>query len=369
MRIGVDARPLREKQTSGIPRYVASLLTALAKIDSKNEYVLYAHKEFEASYGDNFTRKYGAVTRYGSVWMQAELPWWLNRDKIDLFWGTQHILPLSMSHNIKSVLTVHDLVHYVFPETMRPMNLLINKLIIPPSIRRTDAIVADTEWTLNDVRRFLNPQSKVMEVVHLGINPFFYPRPKPESRQLIKERYGLNQPFLLTLGTFEPRKNIKGTFRAFSLLADKIPHHLVVVGQKGWKNKDVVKDILKSHVIDRIHFMGYVEDPLIPVFYSAADAFIFPSLYEGFGLPPLEAMACGTPVVCSNVSSIPEVVGHAAELVDPQKPEDIARGILSIVDDSKHRDQLTAVGLEQVKRFRWETAAQKMLNVFQSVRQ
>jgi len=208
MRIGVDSRPLREKQTSGIPMYVHSLLEHLADLDQENEYILYAHKDFQFPLTNpKWRKRFGAKTNYGSVWMQAELPFWLKHDKVDLFWGTQHIIPLAMPKNIKAVLTVHDLVHYVFPGTMKPLNLLINKMIIPPSIHRTDAIVAISKWTLKDVLTYLNPENKIMTVNPLGVGKQFYPRNPTDARKRLKPFFNSDKPFLLTVGTFEPRKN------------------------------------------------------------------------------------------------------------------------------------------------------------------
>lgn len=367
MRIGVDARPLRENQTSGIPRYVRCLLSRLSKIDKKNEYVLYAHKEFTFDEAPQFTKRYGALTRYGSVWMQAELPFWLKRDGIDMFWGTQHVLPLAMDNKIKSVLTVHDLVHYVFPETMKPMNLYINKLVIPPSIKKTNAIMADSAWTLLDVKKYLNPSAKIMEVVHLGVGENFYPRNADEAREKIRKKFNLPAPFLLTLGTFEPRKNIKSIFKALSFIFEKIPHHFAIVGQKGWKNQEIIQQMSASQFADRIHFLGYVSDEDIPDVYSAADMFIFPSLYEGFGFPLLEAMSFGVPVIASNVSSIPEVVGEAAHLVNPLRPEEIAEGILRICNEPDYRKQLIHRGIKQSARFSWDKTAQMTLELFQKM--
>jgi glycosyltransferase involved in cell wall biosynthesis len=368
MRIGVDARPLREKQTSGIPMYVRSLLKAIAALDSINEYVLYCHKDFDYEPpGRNFSKKSGALTRYGSVWLQAELPMWLKRDGIDIFWGTQHILPLAMPKHVKAVLTVHDLVHYVFPKTMKPMNLMVNKVLIPPSIHRSDAIVADTAWTLMDVKRFLNPHDKLMEVVHLGIGEDFYPRDTAEAKKKAQQRYGLPEDFLLTVGTFEPRKNIAGLFLAFTLLKDRTPLHLAVVGQRGWKNEKVRAEIERAKIHDRIHLLGYLPDADIPDMYAASNLFVFPSVYEGFGLPPLEAMACGVPVVSSTASSIPEIVGEAADLVNPHSPQEIADAIVKVLNDPAHRQQMISRGLTQAAKFTWQKTATKMIDVFNRV--
>lgn len=150
MRIGIDSRPLREAKTSGIPAYVRNLLLRLAQLDQKNEYILYSHKDFDFPLpNDRWSKKVGAITHYGSVWMHAELPFWLKRDKVDVFWGTQHTLPVFMSSKIKTILTVCDLVHLVFPDTMTTKNLIINKLLIPPSIRRADAVIGISHWTIS----------------------------------------------------------------------------------------------------------------------------------------------------------------------------------------------------------------------------
>ena len=155
----------------------------------KNEYVLYAHKDFKFDLpSPKWSKKYGAITNYGSVWMQAELPFWLKRDKIDVFWGTQHILPLLMSSKIKSVLTVHDLVHRVFPRSMKPMNLIINTLIIPPSVRKANIVATDSHWTLRDVKKYINPKETDLKVVHLGILDHFWPRDKKESRARVENK-------------------------------------------------------------------------------------------------------------------------------------------------------------------------------------
>ncbi len=370
MRIGVDARPLCALETSGIPMFLRSLLKALAVVDKKNEYVLYFHKGKGFDYelpGPNFSRRAGSLTRYGSLWLQVELPFRLSKEHIDIFWGTQHILPLAMSGKIKSVLTVHDFVYCVFPKTMRPLNLLINHFLIPPSVKKSDGIAVVSGWTLKDMTRFLNPKTKITEIVYNGIGEQFYRRNSIEAKKKAHEIFGLPKDLILTVGTFEPRKNIAGLFKAFMQVADKIPHHLAVIGQKGWKNDALRAEIERAKIKDRVHLLGYVSDELLPTMYAAADLFVFPSLYEGFGLPPLEAMACGIPVIASNVSSIPEVVGDAAHLIDPYDPADIADGILKVLTDTTYRFDLVNRGLVQAAGFTWQKSAQKMIDLFNAV--
>ena len=368
MKIGIDSRPLREEKTSGIPAYVRNLLKSLADLDQKNDYVLYAHKDFPFTTSNpRWSKRSGALTRYGTIWMQLELPLWLKEDQIDIFWGTQHTLPLLMPKRIKTVLTMHDLVHLIFPDTMKAKNYIINKLVIPPSIARSNALVAISHWTLNDVKKHFYPKNKIMKVTHLGIGKNFHPRDASQAQKRVKEELNLQTPYILTVGTFEPRKNIIGTFHAFEMIADQIPHRLVIVGQKGWKNEATFREMKQSKYWPRVHIVGFVPDELLPDVYSSADLFLFPSLYEGFGIPPLEAMACGVPVVASNVSSIPEVVEDAAILVNPNNIAEMSQHILDLLQNRSLRDRMVKKGLEQIKKFTWTKTAHAMMEVFDRV--
>ncbi|OVE76860.1 hypothetical protein BVX98_04125 [bacterium F11] len=368
MRIGIDSRPLSFNHTNGITAHVRNVVEQLGKMDRENEYVLYSHREFDCSLpSERWKKKVEGFTRPGSLWMQVELPFWLRRDKIDIFWGTQHVLPIRAPKKVKTVLTIHDMVHFAVPDTMRTSIYFINKLIVPPSVARADAIVADSHSTMNDLKKYLKPKKEIMEVVHLAKGNQFSPRNRVDARNNIQAFRSLSGPFILTVGTFEPRKNMIRAFQAFASVASKIPHSLVVVGPKGWKDKEALKELQNSSVRDRIHFLGYVPDEFLPDIYSAADLFFFPSLYEGFGLPPLEAMSCGLAVVASKSSSIPEVVGSAALLVDPLDIDDMASKILNVLTNSHVRRDMIEKGLVQSRKFSWEKTGQQMKDIFSRV--
>ena len=364
MRIGVDSRPLSEQKTSGIPLYVRSVLKELAARDQDNEYVLYSNRDFHFDFPPHWAKRTGARTRYGSVWVQTELPFWLKKDRIDLLWGTEHVLPILLPTSVKTVLTVCDLVHTLYPDTMNSLNFLINKLLLSPSVRRADAIITISHATLADLKTHMRPSTDIVRAVHLGVSGAFSPRDPARAREKVERFFPDLHPYILTVGTFEPRKNVAGLVRAFLRIADRVPHTLAIAGQQGWKNASVLDEIERSGKKERIRLLGYVPDEALPDLYAGAEVFAFPSLYEGFGLPPLEAMAAGVPVVCSNRSSLPEVVGEAALLVDPNDTEAIAQALLQAIENPPLRQDLISRGLAQAAKFRWEKTADEIKNIF-----
>jgi len=341
MRIGVDARPLRESTTSGISMYVRSLLMALAEIDKKNEYILYCHKPFTFPLPPKWKIRSGAILPFGSLWVQLELSRWLKQDRIELFWGTEHMLPLIAPAKCKMLLTICDLVHVFYPETMSPLNRLINRFFLPRSAEKADAIVTISNRTKMDVQEQLKPKTSLIQTVQLGVAPRFLKRNGSNNGVDSLLKLGVKKPYILSVGTYEPRKNLINAIRAFHLMADKFPHQLVLAGSKGWKNHPLEKELNNSPFRNRISQLGYVSDETLPDLYRNADLFVYPSWYEGFGLPPLEAMAAGVPVVCSNTSSLPEVVADAGLLADPGRPEEMAEKMTSLLNSpSLHESYL-----------------------------
>lgn len=366
MRIAVDARPLCIEQASGIPTYLRCLLHALSEIDHENEYVLYAHRDFNWQGAPGFRwSKHVGTKVYGTVWMQTVVPFWIQQDKIDVFWGTQHILPLPAPRRVKMVLTVHDLIYLRMPQTMEIKNLWINRAMIGPSIRRADVIATDSAWTARDVVDLMRIDPKNLHVVHLGVEKDYRFIDKVSAGKTIREKLNQEQPFLLTVGTMEPRKNLIGCLSAFSRLTDRSPHVLCVVGPPGWKMKGILKKVQNHDVNMRVRWLGYVPRDLMPELYAASDMFLFPSLYEGFGLPPLEAMACGTPVISSNRSCLPEILGNAAVFVDPLNDAAMSLAMERILSDREFNRELVQKGIKWVSRFQWPHTARRMLDLFQ----
>ncbi len=296
-----------------------------------------------------------------------------------LFHATEHLLPRLST--VRTVFTLHDLIFLFHPETHKPLNRWFLTLMMPRFLRAADAIIAVSECTKRDAVRFYGIPEEKITVIYEGVSSRFRPV-DPETVQAIRAKYGLPERFILYLGTIEPRKNLTVLLEALHhLLAtcalqpaicdDLQPAtcdlRLVVVGKKGWLYEGFFRRLRELGLEERVLFTGYVPDEDLPALYSAADLFVFPSLYEGFGLPVLEAMACGVPVVCSRTSSLPEVAGDAALLVDPTDIRALAAAMERILADQTLRATLRARGLARARCFTWEEAARRTLAVYRGL--
>jgi glycosyltransferase involved in cell wall biosynthesis len=283
---------------------------------------------------------------------------------VDLFHATEHLLPRFSS--VRTVFTLHDLIFLFHPETHKPLNRWFLTLMMPRFLRAADAVIAVSECTKRDAIRFYRIPEEKITVIYEGVNPRFRPA-SPETIAAVRARYNLPEHFILYVGTIEPRKNLTALLEAFHHLLATHDLRLVIVGKKGWLYEGFFRRLRELGLGDRVIFTGYVPDEDLPAIYSAADLFVFPSLYEGFGLPVLEAMACGTPVICSNTSSLPEVAGDAAFLVDPTDVCSLAGAMEQALTDEHLRSELMAKGLERARWFTWEKAAAKTLEVYRGV--
>jgi glycosyltransferase involved in cell wall biosynthesis len=282
----------------------------------------------------------------------------------DVFHATDHVLPLL--RRTPSVFTVHDLAFLVHPETHLRSNRAYLTAMMPRYVAAATVVIADSESTRRDVlARYGVPADKV-RVVPLGVEPTFAPLAPAEARSLVAERYHLTAPYVLFVGTLEPRKNLRGLLAAYCALLQRrrdVPT-LAIAGAEGWWYDDLYQQVRRERLEGAVRFLGRVADADLPALYSAAAGFVYPSLYEGFGLPPLEALACGTPVVCSNRSSLPEVVGDAALLVDPTDVAALAGALERLLDDEPLRRDLRARGLARAARFTWSRTAAETLQVY-----
>ena len=382
MRIAIDLSPAIH-QKAGLGRYARTLAEHLIAQDRANEYVAFAYGRFA---GDALPPALRALPRASvpldarpwrmGVWLAHALGVPLDRvlPRVDLFHATEHLLP--PLKNAKTVFTLHDLIFQFFPEYHLPLNrwFLVNAM--PRFLRRADAIIAVSECTKRDAIRFYNLPPEKITVIHEGVNPALRPVGDKNLIDQARARYAHGQPFIFFLGTIEPRKNISALIDAVRVLRTRgLPHRLLIAGRKGWLYQGVFDHARATGMESEIDFLDYVPDADLPALFAACDAFVFPSLYEGFGLPPLEAMACGAPVVCSNTSSLPEVVGDpsagsgqaAAILVNPRDAGEIAAAIQRVVTDCTLRSELRARGIVQAAKFSWGRAARETLAVYESV--
>jgi glycosyltransferase involved in cell wall biosynthesis len=291
----------------------------------------------------------------------------------DVFHATDHLLP--PLRRVPTVFTVHDLAFLTHPATHLPSNRAFLRLMMPRFVRAATVVIADSEATRRDLLRYYRVAPHKVRAVPLGVEPAFRPADAQAARALVAERYALAVPYLLFVGTLEPRKNLRGLLDAFRQLISRhtgegdVPA-LAIAGARGWWYRDLYRAARELGLGERVRFLGRVSDADLPALYSAAAAFVYPSLYEGFGLPPLEALACGTPVVCSDRSSLPEVVGDAGLLVDPTRPGALAAALERILHDAALRQELRGRGLERAARYTWARTAAATAQVYeQAVRE
>jgi glycosyltransferase involved in cell wall biosynthesis len=367
VRIGIDCHTVGSG-IGGNESYAFHLVRALASIDQDNEYRLYVTiraPEVEAlRAGSNFTLvRIAPHTPY--VRIPVSLPLELWRHPVDVL-HVQYIPPPFTRAPV--VTMVHDLAMIQVPRFFPKREAWRQRLLLPRAIRRAARVLTDSHSSRDAIlRTYAVPEDKVV-VTYPGVSEDFRPIAGGELDRVL-ERYGIAPPYLLCVGNIQPRKNLRGVLDAFARLkqTERLPHRLVIVGRKAWLYTDVLAGVRELGLDGDVIFTSYVPQADLPALYSAAAAFVYPSFLEGFGFPPLEAMRCGTPVVVSNRPAFPEVLGDAAMMVDPTAPADIARGILAVLRDAPLRAKLVTLGLDRVRRYRWEDTARRTLAVFEEV--
>ena len=378
MKIGFDISPLLWKKKAGIGWYTYNLIKNIEKVDKENIYVLYGScfRQYKEKYeikkdfkSENF---YIVVKRLPNriynYTVQRFLPVEFLYGKFDLI-HTLHIFsPLSLYS--KQIITIHDLTPLINPNWFLQSDSEKFKFIISKAIKRVEKIIADSYSTKKDIINFFNVNSGKIEVIHLAADEIYRPIENKEAIDYVKKKYGINQKYIFFVGTVEPRKNIPVLIDAFTIIKEKFPEYkLVICGQIGIKSEIFYKKMqeIPENVKKDIILTGYVPVLELPYLYNGCEVFVYPSLYEGFGLPVLEAMSCGVPVITSKTSSLPEVVGDAGILVNPENCEEIVEAILFVLDNENMRKTLSKKGLERAKLFSWENTAKKTLDVYKTL--
>jgi glycosyltransferase involved in cell wall biosynthesis len=301
------------------------------------------------------------------LWTHLRLSWEMTRRPPDLLFVPAHVLPIF--HPRRSVVTIHDLGYLTYPEAHRLLDRLYLDLSTRYNAHTATHLIADSSATKQDLIERYGTEPDKITVVYPGYDQTtFQPVRDRGAIEAVKARYDIAGDYILFIGTLQPRKNLTCLIKAFSNLQSPISNiQLVIAGKKGWLYKDIFQQVEKLGLEGRVVFTDYVPDGDLPAILSGARLFVFPSLYEGFGLPVLEAMACGTPVVCSNVSSLPEVAGDAAVLVDPLDVEGLATTMERVLGDEELRAKLIECGFAQARKFPWERCARETLSVLESV--
>ncbi len=372
MRIGIDYTAAA-RQRAGIGRYTRELVNALLELESPYRYVIFA-----AVGGLDPTRREANLAPLqghpeirtlplsddwlARLWHRLRLPVPVEViiGPLDLFYSPDFVLPPTRS-TTRTLLTVHDLSFLRYPEAFVPALCRYLEQVVPRSVARADLVLADSAHTRADLVTLLGTPAHKVRVLYSGVDARFCPQSEEGERQRLQTCYGVGeQPYILTVGTIQPRKNYPRLIQAFGRL--DVEAQLVIAGAPGWLYQDTLTEAEKHG--DRVRILGFVNDEDLPALYRNAALFVFPSLYEGFGLPVLEAMACAVPVVCSNASSLPEVAGHAALMVDPLNTDALAQAMALALTDTDLRREMIARGLTQAAQFTWKRAAIQLRETF-----
>ena len=376
-RIGIDVTSALT-QGGGIGRYTRELVQALALVDKKHDYHLFSARPPDTlpvpdplPPHPNFHHHPAPISEQWlyRFWYRLNLPlpvqWFTG--PLALFHSPDFVLP-PVSGRIPTLLTVHDLSFHHYPEYFTPA--LVNYLnrVVPRSVARATHILADSQATKDDLCTIWQVAAANIAVLYSGVSPAFKPVQNPDELTAVRQKYGLGDwPYPFSVSTIQPRKNYQMLIRAFKSLTHSWPHHLVIAGGKGWLYEEILAEVEKQGLQERVHFLGFVADADLPALYTQATLLLFPSFYEGFGLPLLEAMACGVPVVSSNASCLPEVVGEAGRLLSPHDETGWTTTVHKLLLDGRERGRMVANGFRQAHQFTWKKAARQLIEIYQGL--
>jgi glycosyltransferase involved in cell wall biosynthesis len=375
MKIALNALQVRGAK-SGVGHYIACLLEALLDVDTTNAYLTFASPYNYFNYQFQSPRYqleiWGSRSKRKTIRLLYEyafLPRAVRKHNVDLFHGPSNLLPLRKV--VPYVLTIHDMSYFVDPRRYTRTKVMYWHAVSRRSAKLADYIITDSDYSKQDIIRYLDYPSDRIRVIAMAAHPRFRPILNHVALEEFRARYGLEGPYALCVGTLEPGKNLFRVVRAFAQLRNQGAHeyHLVLVGDKGWLYQDIFAEVRQLGLEKEVHALGHIPDDDLPLAYNCAELFVFPSLNEGFGLPVLEAMACGVPVVTSNCSALPEVAGDAACLVDPYDERAIAQAMQSVLSDTGKREELIQKGLRRSAMFSWERTARETLEVYEAVAQ
>lgn len=365
MLIGIDASRAPVAQRTGTENYSLFLIRALLKLDTRNRYRLYFNTPPAPDLFPSADNVEMRCMPFPRLWTHLRLSWEMATRPPDVLFVPAHVLPLF--HPRRSVVTVHDLGYLYYPQAHTRWAREYLRWSTCYNARSAAHAIVDSHATQRDLLQHCRAAPERVSVVYPGCDSDVALYSAAETAAIL-ERYRIPSPYVIYVGTLQPRKNIGGLLDAFAQVAARGgAAHLAIVGKQGWLYESLYAHVRRLGLEGRVHFTGYVPQEHLSALLQGAQAFVLPSLYEGFGLPVLEAMACGTPVICSNAGSLPEVAGDAAVLVDPQDTGQLTQALVRVLGDAEMRRDLTQRGLRQAKRFSWEQCARQTLEILEAV--
>lgn len=371
MKIAIDGSLLSGRH-SGVERAILGMVTGLSRVADEDTILLYVSKTFKCANlpagNVKFRRASGAGhTRLRRIfWQQCVLPFYMRAERADVFHGPGYVLPLLTK--TPCVVTAYDIIALTHPELCRRSNVLHYRQVLPRSIRKAAKVIVPSEATRRHVIEHLGVDGDRIRVIPLGLDTRYKPASEVEKQQ-VREVLSLPEKYCLFVGNIEPKKNLPTLVQAFfaAKMNKRLPHKLVLAGGQGWKNKTLHQTITQLGMQDQVIFTGYVPVDFMPALYSAAEMFLFPSLIEGFGIPPLEAMACGTPVVVSNDPALAETTGDAALHVPSDNTTALREAIETLAERPELRRELVEKGRTRAAKFSWIESARQTLKVYHEV--
>jgi glycosyltransferase involved in cell wall biosynthesis len=365
MRFSVDAHTIGCHLT-GNEVYIRNLLNEFARLAPEAEFIAYVSKNDAAC---NVARRISTRKVSGNPYKRLgwDLPLRLRQDRPDLL-HVQYTAPIGCSAPV--VVSVHDVSFLEFPEYFTRYRCAQLRLTVKRTVEKAAAVLTPSEFSRTAILQHYRIDPRKIVVAPNAVSSQFRPMERRLALAGIEKKFGLRGPFVLTVGDLQPRKNHLGLLKAFEEAVRAHPqltHRLVFVGKETWYSKELHRAVAESSVSERVHFTGFIEDAELVQFYGACELFVFPSFYEGFGLPILEAMACGRAVACSNTSAMPEVADAAAILFDPRLTQEIARAVADVLLDPELRVRLERLGAQRASQFSWESAAHRTLEVYRRV--
>ncbi len=378
MKIAFDAQLLFENQKTGIGWTADNLIKNIIK-ESDNEYFLNYFSLRRNKYKEKIVQEYKNMgykinkcgwfpnVIYRNIWNHIPIPY-------SLFFGKQAQIIQFFNYDIppgvegRAVTFIYDMVYKAFPETISKETMEMLNYNLAVTCRRADRIITISEFSKSEIIKYLQVPEDKISIIPCGVDlSIYHPNYTPEEVEKVKKKYGIDSDYILYMGTLEPRKNIERLIEAYKLLqkeAGTLPK-LILAGKKGWMYEKIFNKVEEYRLKEKVIFTDYVESRDVPILMKGALMFVFPSIYEGFGIPPLEAMACGTPVVVSNTASLPEVVGEAGYYVDPYSKEEMKNAMQVIIGDKTLQKEMSKNGLYRARSFTWKSSAETLLKIYE----
>lgn len=370
MKIAIDARSATLHHGTGIGTYTNNLISEILSINAKDEFTLFCSGKFNEEFNKKDTNIVFSSGRHGSFYENYYIPSTLRELHADLYHIPQNGIGLNLDTETPTIVTIHDLIPYTMPETVGRGYLERFLRDMPNIISNSCGILTVSEYSKKDILKFFSfyPEDKIF-VTPLAANNNFKPLDKSNCKLYVEHTFDVKDPYILYIGGFSSRKNVLGLIKAFSKIYKDLnkPYKLLLGGGLRDEGEKLFTFVKENNLQDKVIFCGYVKDEILPILYSGCDAFVYPSLYEGFGLPPLEAMSCKAPVITSNLSSIPEITGDNAILINPYNINELEKALVTLLNDENLKSRFSEKGYLRSLEFTWTKTAQNTLDAYQKL--